>query len=109
MSTLGACQVLSLTQSVTDVRSLLYSIMFIGKDDWKTAHWVTLASDEVVCGVVDRLVQHHAWAEARQVVRATLSGTGVTKEEKVCMLHSCAAASVIQVVLKVMGTLLRCD
>lgn len=85
ISSLRACQLLSLTQSVGDVRSLTYSIMFIGKDDWNTAEWVNVASDEVVCAVVDRLVQHCAYDAALQVVRATLASAGLAEgTSKVC-------------------------
>jgi hypothetical protein len=78
VTSLHACQVLSLTRSLAHVRSLVRNIMFIAKDVWKTAEWVTFASDEVVCAVVDRLVQHAAWWDALQVLQAALTGAGAS-------------------------------
>lgn len=88
ISSQQACQTLSLTQSVGDVRSLVFSIMRMDKGAWKSAEWVRAASDEVVCAVVDRLVRHNGWDTALQVVQATLGSSEEAEDaSKVLYTH----------------------
>lgn len=75
-----ACQALSLTQNAGDVRSLVFNLLHIDSDYWNTAKWVRVASDDVVCAVVHRLVQHSAWDTALQVVNATLATSEVAED-----------------------------
>lgn len=80
---LHTCQLLSLTQNATDVRHLAYNVMCIGRHEWQTAGWVDGANQEVLCAILDRLVQHRSWKTAWHVVHAALVGSEEAQGEVV--------------------------